>query len=603
MLRYLFREGCAVVASIRVWHGQEAMWHGHLARVWAVKHGQDAHATWVSLAICLSLAVIAGCDITLGPDGKRVASGGAPPGKKVIHKKVLTPADVKTKPVEAPVEELDLINKAFEDTRFTSANTGAPEAVAVRRITDEITKSLEVGPTLVVWLVDRTSSASKLVLSALPAAKAFYDNPEIRQFTVDEKQRLLTSLIVFDDKLEFLLDPPSDDWQKVKSAFDQFKSGEGGKELTFTTLKAALDKFLPYRTEQKREVVFVLITDEAGDDQRLADELAPIFTRAALPLYVVGLAAPWGQRNPFELVHEVHRPGAEKATDAKPASDDASPTYGPESRQSERVHLPVPEHRYASFRGTSQPVDMIEAGFGPFALERLCRAGGGEFLVTRPAAGSIYASYRGTASFWPTGAETRFDPAVVARYAPDYVSASDYQKLLAGNRARLALVEAAKIGKAEVLENPNTQFRKLENESQMKLQLDEAQKYSARVAPPLDALYAALQPGEADRDKLESPRWRAEFDYAFGRVLAAKARNDGYNQMVAALKNGKGPKGAGDYSLEQADSYETNSALKKMAEKARFYLERVVKEHPGTPWAKYAEEDLKTPLGWKFRGA
>ena len=178
----------------------------------------------------------------------------------------------------------------------------------------------------------------------------------------------------------------------------------------------------------------------------------------------------------------------------------------------------------------------------------------------------------------------------------------EYQKLLAENKARGALHEAAKIGKAEILDNPDTQFQKTASEAQLKRRLDEAQQACARVAPQIDKLYEILVTGEGDRDKLTSLRWQAEYDYAFGRVLAAKARNDSYNQMIAALKAGKGPKDAEEYNLEQAESFETSSALKKMAEKAKVYLERVVKDHAGTPWAKMAAEDLKTPMGWKWQG-
>jgi hypothetical protein len=53
--------------------------------------------------------------------------------------------------------------------------------------------------------------------------------------------------------------------------------------------------------------------------------------------------------------------------------------------------------------------------------------------------------------------------------------------------------------------------------------------------------------------------------------------------------------------LDRADSYETESTIKKVADKAKACLERVVKEHAGTPWATIAEEELKTPLGWTWR--
>ena len=39
---------------------------------------------------------------------------------------------------------------------------------------------------------------------------------------------------------------------------------------------------------------------------------------------------------------------------------------------------------------------------------------------------------------------------------------------------------------------------------------------------------------------------------------------------------------------------------RSMADKAKTYLDRVVQEHSGTPWAKIAEEELKLPLGWAW---
>ena len=54
------------------------------------------------------------------------------------------------------------------------------------------------------------------------------------------------------------------------------------------------------------------------------------------------------------------------------------------------------------------------------------------------------------------------------------------------------------------------------------------------------------------------------------------------------------------WRLEQADGIEKNSVLENMGKKAREYLERVVKEHPGTPWASAAQQELAAPIGWKW---
>jgi hypothetical protein len=139
-------------------------------------------------------------------------------------------------------------------------------------------------------------------------------------------------------------------------------------------------------------------------------------------------------------------------------------------------------------------------------------------------------------------------------------------------------------------------------EAQFKRTLDQAQQYAARHAPAVDKFYDALSPGEGDRDRL-NPRLQAEFDLAFGRAAAIKARIDGYNAMIAALKRGKNfaSPASREWILEPADIYETDSSIKKLAERAKLHLERVKTEHPGTPWAKIAEHELRSPLGWTWK--
>lgn len=553
------------------------------------------------LAVIVASLFLVGCK---GNELKIPGSEVPKPKTKVVVKKVMAPeAAKKTKKPKPDVkEEVDVITQAYEATRSTVISTGSPEEVAVRKVTAEIGKSLELGPVLVVWLFDRTPSNSKLLSGAMTGAKGWYETQEVKQMTLEKGKKLQSVVAGFDESVEYVVAEPEDDWQKVRDGIGKVQQTAVGKELTFGAVKQALDKFGPL-SGADRQVVIVIVTNEAGDDAKLVDEVAPELQKKAIPVYVVGTAAPWGQTTPFEEPHRRGPRGTDKKADEKsdaktePASD-ANPTYGPESLASERVNLPLPVAGFG-FRGKPTE-DFIESGFGPFALERLCRAGGGAFLPVRPAGGSV-AGYGGTI-FWPTGSELRFDTPQLSKYAPDYVSASEYQKLLSENKARGALHEAAKTGKADILDNPDTQFQKTGSEAQLKRRLDEAQQASARVAPQIDKLYEILVAGEGDRDKLTSLRWQAEFDYSFGRVLAAKVRNDSYNQLIASLKAGKGPKDATEYNLEQADTYETSSTLKKMAEKAKLYLERVVKEHPGTPWARMAAEDLKAPMGWKWQG-
>ena len=108
------------------------------------------------------------------------------------------------------------------------------------------------------------------------------------------------------------------------------------------------------------------------------------------------------------------------------------------------------------------------------------------------------------------------------------------------------------------------------------------------------ALVAILRQGEPDRDKVTTPRWQAGFDLAIGRALAVKVRTEGYNAMLAQAKQGlKFKDDKNDtWELRPADPVTIGSALAKDAADAKTYLERVVAEHTGTPWAVDAASEL-----------
>ncbi|MDX1946543.1 MAG: vWA domain-containing protein [Pirellulaceae bacterium] len=557
------------------------------------------------LLVSLLLPLATGCDTP----ASQAAAKRQKQKQDYENRKILTPknhprptASKQRTPKPTTTDDtdpLDTIARSFDASQSRLRPTvGRGEDVSIRKITTAIHASLELGPTLVIWVVDRTSSSQKIVLSAVESARKWYDSTEAKAALGTADQKLLTAIVAYDETAEFLLDPPSADGQAVKAAFDKIQPSGSGREKTFTTLQQTLEKYLPLRTTGGREVVLVVLTDEAGDDANLADDVIDMTRRAALPIYVIGSPAPWGQASPG-------------AADPKKAdltkTDDSAPVHGPESVASERVDIEMIRISYGYNPGNPSDLSLIDSGFGPFALERLCRASGGQFFIVRPERGSNY-TFRGTTyTYWPSGNEVGFTLENLSKYAPDYVSPAEYQKLLAENPARQAVHNAAQLPKLVIDETPTLNFPRNDRttEAKMKQNLDRAQQYAAKWGPKIDPFYATLIPGEAGRDKLTSPRWQAAYDLAMGRVLACKVRIDGYNSMIAALKRGKtfANPGSTQWILEPADVFETESTLKKMGERAKMYLERVKTEHVGTPWAKIAEEELKSPLGWTWKEA
>ena len=132
--------------------------------------------------------------------------------------------------------------------------------------------------------------------------------------------------------------------------------------------------------------------------------------------------------------------------------------------------------------------------------------------------------------------------------------------------------------------------------------LSEAQKAAAKAAPRIDALYATLSAGLPDREAVKERRWQAGFDLALGRVLASKVRTDAYNQMLAQAKLGmKFENDANDtWQLEPSEEVKVGSQTEKLARQAVELLERVARDHAGTPWAQIAATELKTPLGYRW---
>jgi len=162
-------------------------------------------------------------------------------------------------------------------------------------------------------------------------------------------------------------------------------------------------------------------------------------------------------------------------------------------------------------------------------------------------------------------------------------------------------VKAAKLSWVAPLESPRLRFVK-RDEASLAKEITEAQKGPAKLEPRVEFLYKILKEGEKDREKEESRRWQAGFDLAMGRVLAVLVRTQSYNAMLAKAKRGmrfKNPKN-NVWELKPSAEITTSTKLAGAGKKARAYLQRVVEDHPGTPWAYLAQKELDIPLGWSW---
>jgi hypothetical protein len=454
---------------------------------------------------------------------------------------------------------------------------------AVDRLTLEIAASLDKKDTMVFWVFDQSVSLAgqrRDIASRLTRVLEELDASGSRR-----RSDLFHLIYAYGDRVNPVIDRPTRDGQAVVDAIESIPIDDSGVELTFTAVRTAARKAQEVRAG--RNVMIVVFTDEVGNDEQLADETAEYCRRMGTRVYVVGVPAPFGRRQVEIKFVEFDQKYADGEV-RWPVVD-----QGPETLYPELIKV-------ASKSAADEPID---SGFGPFSLSKLCASTGGIYFTVHGSRGS-----KGRvkdAETAPMASRLRhfFDSDAMRQYRPDYLSKANLDKELAANKAKKALVEAAGKSGLQPVSAVQTEFPK-RDDAQLSASFSEAQKEVARLQPAIDAIHRSLAAGAGDREKIREKRWQAGFDLAMGRVLAAKVRADAYNEVLGQAKSGLVFKHPDSDTWELAPSDELgaiSSRMEKLAGEARTYLERVVADHPGTPWAYIASEELKVPLGYAWR--
>lgn len=491
---------------------------------------------------------------------------------------------------------------SYSETLVVKGDAGSSAtaaAGAIDRITHEIMLSLDQRKTHVVWLFDQTASLETAREAFVERLEKIYEELGVieaagaEQFAKHEELPLTTSIIGFGNSVNLYTPEPTDNLSEIIEAVRKMPKDDSGVERVFSALYTAANKFKHYRLqddgrEPKRNVMLIVLTDEAGDDASTGlEETVKVCRRYSMPVYVIGVPAPFGRKETYV-----------KWVDPDPAYDQtpqwAAIDQGPESMMPEGIRL-----SFGARRGEEEPI--VDSGFGPFALTRLCYETGGIYFTVHPNRDVARAVSRRETDAFAAHLEHFFDPTIMRKYRPDYVSRDEYMRRVQSSQMRSALVQAAQMSWLESIEQPTLTFVK-RDEADFVVALTNAQRESAKFSPKIDQLFQVLRIGEADREKETSPRWQAGYDLAYGRVLAAKVRTETMNAMLAEAKRGLKPKDpkSNTWTLVPSDQVTVDSQLAAAAEKAKILLTRVKNDHAGTPWALMAEKDLDMPLGYTW---
>lgn len=442
-------------------------------------------------------------------------------------------------------------------------NVGGLEG-SIDRLTLEIAASLRQKKTLVVWLFDASQSLRERRGQIADRFENVYR--QLGAMDVGAEKALKTGVLYFGNNFKYIADTPVDDIRSVVDKVRRIPDDDSGKENVFAAIGSAVSQYRTARSEG-RNVMFIIVTDERGDDAGPNLDAAIVACkRAGIRVYTVGHASPFGREVGF-----VTWTYPDKSTEDLPVD------AGPESFFPEVLRL-------GFWGGPRQDLDKLSAGYGPYALTRLCKETGGLYFI---------ADERGP----------RFDPAIMRNYQPDYSPIRDQQKNLEKSNAKKLLVMACERSRLDSIPIPTLSFRS-DTDNRLRELITESQRPAALLDAKITELLTILTPAEKERDKLTEPRWKASFDLAMGRLLAMKVRALGYNSMLAEMKASPKPfekKGNNHWDVVPSKEILSGPQVKKIEKSALTYLRRVVDEHGGTPWALIAERELASPLGWDWK--
>lgn len=474
---------------------------------------------------------------------------------------------------------------------------GAREAgygSALSRISQELMRQMRDQPVLAVWLFDASGSLADDREEITAEFHRVYEELNIAKEQANARRQrfesLETMVCMFGETVTPLMREPSGDVKKIKAAIEAISQDEAGKENVFAGIGTVLNQYAEACLRTDRRLTIIVVSDESGDDGELLESVVVQAREAKAPVYFLGRESVFGY--PYASVRIRDE---ETGIYVWPTISRGPETAEPEAMQWDgygRRHGRMAEHS--------------SAGFGPYEQVRLARESGGIFFLLADVEENLAGG----------NIKREYDLLAMKEYRPLLLPRKQYREERAASAFRDSL------WKVIARLNPNTDAQLVfewrfpgERQGFRNRAQSEFEKVT-RAITLLSVAIEQLERIEPLRSGEASQRWRAGYDLAYAQCLTYKVR---LFQFALALdyrmsvwpefKNEKTNR-LDRYvtkSLREPDDRQvqlTGVSLEEM-ERARTdaiaAYERVMAEHPGTPWAVRAEIEKSRGFGTRFR--
>lgn len=521
--------------------------------------------------------------------------------------------------VDAPrVETMQLSDEVMAAELGEGEITGEVGAMvegygdAMGRITQELVRMMRQEKVTVVWLFDESGSMVD-------------DRKEIRENYLrvykelgiaaeqdkDLKRRgaeqLLTVVASYGKDIHVHTRQPTANVELIKAAIDSVPIDQSGAENMSQSVREIILKYKAMAA--KRKLAVILVSDESGDDGNYVEEAIVAARSAKSPIFVLGRESMFGY--PYGRQRWVYEDKAKKIKETFWLQIRRGPeTAFPEALQWDGIH-----GRW----------DGQAAGFGPYEQVRMAKESGGIFFVLPGNEENLVTR--------DVNEQRKYDFLAIREYTPLLLSRREYaaQRMTSKFRQQLwDVIATLNPSENKILfenHNPRLNIRR----EHYPLLLPEFQKVAAGEAVKaveamglINRAIVLLEDIRPLRAREASQRWRAAYDLSWAQLHMFRLRlfqfllaMDQHANNMPQPKNPKANewnfwrqrktivpdeaqfarlKGAFGLKMEHSDYLEMVAEEEK---NAIALMDQVIKDHPGTPWARRAAIEKSDGFGFR----
>ncbi|MEE3368307.1 MAG: vWA domain-containing protein [Planctomycetota bacterium] len=485
--------------------------------------------------------------------------------------------------VQPPSLGLPSMTRAFES--LPEGILGDPRMVvdsyqqAMDQITQEILWMLERGNVLVVWCFDQSQSMKDDQREIRDRINKVY--AELGLVDQASGNHLLTAVTSFGAGFQIHTAAnnkprPTSNRAEIRDAIDLVPVDPSGTENMCGAVRQAIGFHRP--VARRRQMILILVSDESGNRENnvaLLENTISEARAARCRIYTMGREAVFG----YPWAHIRYKHPQTKRTHWLRVD------RGPETAFVEQLQT----------NGFHRRHDAFSSGFGPYDQARLSRETGGIFFLLP----SVEADLVGGKAD-----KRRYNLDAMRPYRPDL-------------RARLAVVSDRNKYPLRSLiwrvvnDLDPTQARQVNMPVDFPLTAAQflpaaraAQTKAATYINYLGTVQKMLESGKLLREQEPEPRWQANYDLILAQVVAYQARM--YEYGVALEQFIKKPKTASltrppnlrlvDWNITTNNNVRTETS-KPYIKRSTELFNQIIADHPGTPWAERAQEELTRGFG------